>query len=90
MFRYFLEVVRYYKPRAIVIENVKGLLSASTYGQEIIAACEELGYYIGEPLEYNAADFGIPQSRKQVFFVGFRFDKENIGSTENGESYFDG
>ena len=77
LFRYFLEVVRYYKPKCIVIENVKGLLSASTYSQEIIAACDELGYYIGEPLQYNAADFGIPQSRKRVFFVGFRYDKED-------------
>ena len=77
LFRYFLEVVRYYKPRAIVIENVKGLLSASTYSQEIIAACAELGYYIGEALQYNAADFGIPQSRERVFFVAFRYDKAN-------------
>ena len=80
LFRYFLEVVRYYRPRALVIENVKGLLSASTYSQEIIAACDDLGYYIGEPLQYNAADYGVPQSRERVFFVAFRYDKENTDS----------
>jgi DNA (cytosine-5)-methyltransferase 1 len=93
LFRYFLEVVSYYKPKAIVIENVKGLLSASTYSQEIIAACDDLGYYIGEPLQYNAADFGIPQARQRVFFVAFRYEKDDsnslFGATTKFESFKD-
>lgn len=89
LFRYFLEVVRHYNPKAIVIENVKGLMSASTYSQEIMESCLNLGYLICEPLQFNAADFGIPQSRERVFFVGFRFDKENIASRLKAESKFE-
>jgi len=89
LFRYFLEVVSYYKPKAIVIENVKGLLSASTYSQEIIAACDDLGYYIGEPLQYNAADFGIPQARQRVFFVAFRYEKDDSNSLFGATTKFE-
>ena len=65
-------------PKAIVIENVMGLLNL--YGgkakQEIIRLCDEMGYSCNHQLLF-APDFGVPQIRKRVFFVAL---KKELGS----------
>lgn len=75
--RLFLAVVRAvreFRPRALLIENVPGL--ASLYGgrikDEIIRTFEELDYNMAAPKILCAADFGVPQLRRRVFFVGLR------------------
>ncbi|MGB1216564.1 MAG: DNA (cytosine-5-)-methyltransferase [Saprospiraceae bacterium] len=73
----FFEVARIIKerrPKAIVLENVKGLIShnqGQTLKTIIKALREDLGYFIPEPKVLNAKDFGLPQNRERVFIVGF-------------------
>jgi DNA (cytosine-5)-methyltransferase 1 len=59
------------KPKAIVIENVPGI--ATLYGGRARAAIktefERLNYSFSEKLMY-APDYGVPQIRKRMFFVG--------------------
>mgnify|MGYP001334829033 CR=1 FL=1 len=72
LFKHFLGVVEYYKPKVVLIENVKGLLSAMSYSDQIIDSISSLDYYIdSKPLVLRSVDFGIPQNRERVFFVGF-------------------
>ena len=60
-------------PKAIIIENVPGLLNL--YGgkakKEIIRLCAERGYTCNPKLLY-APDYGVPQIRKRVFFVALQ------------------
>ncbi len=79
------------EPKAIIIENVPGLLTL--YGgkakKEIIELCEKMGYTINIKLLY-APDYGIPQIRKRVFFVALRKDLgifEFPKSTHQPENY---
>ena len=70
LFREYLDIVKELKPNVFVIENVKGLLLASSgwFKDEILKAIKELGYYV----EYgvlNAADFGVPQARERAIFI---------------------
>jgi DNA (cytosine-5)-methyltransferase 1 len=62
-------------PKAIIIENVPGLLTL--YGgkakKEIIELCDKMGYNCNPKLLY-APDYGVPQIRKRVFFVALRKD----------------
>ena len=62
-------------PKAIIIENVPGLLNL--YGgkpkKEILRLCEEHGYNCNPKVLY-APDYGVPQIRKRVFFVALRKD----------------
>ncbi len=62
-------------PKAIIIENVPGLLTL--YGgkakKEIIELCDKMGYNCNSKLLY-APDYGVPQIRKRVFFVALRKD----------------
>jgi len=69
------------KPRAVFLENVKGLVShdkGQTFA-EIIRILEELGYEVSYRI-HNARDYGVPQNRERIYIVGilggakFEFD----------------
>jgi len=61
------------KPKAFLIENVPGL--ARLYGgeikEEIIRRFERREYHVSSQI-LCAADYGVPQMRKRVFFVGLQ------------------
>lgn len=60
------------KPKAIVLENVPGLLQLhqGIGAKRIVEEFSKIGYDMKYKLLY-APDYGIPQIRKRVFFVGF-------------------
>jgi DNA (cytosine-5)-methyltransferase 1 len=55
------------------MENVPGILSIDNgkFKNKIIRRFRKIGYFIEEPYILDAADFGVPQKRKRVFFIGF-------------------
>jgi len=64
------------RPRHLVLENVKGLLShdgGKTF-QTILGVLSDLGYRV-EWQVLNSKDFGVPQNRERVFFVGHLRDE---------------
>jgi len=74
----FYEVARIIKdkmPRAFMLENVPGLLThdkGKTF--EIIKeTLKEIGYTVDYKV-LNSAEFGVPQTRKRIYIVGFRND----------------
>lgn len=60
------------RPRHLVLENVKGLLSHDTGKtfQTILGVLADLGYFV-EWQVLNSKDFGVPQNRERVFIVGY-------------------
>ena len=73
-----IETVRRYSPRAFMIENVPGM--ASLYNgevkDEIIRRFTAMGYKVNCKV-LCAADYGVPQIRKRLVFVGLK-DGEDI------------
>ncbi len=65
------------KPQAIVLENVPGMLQTNDGigAKRIVEDFKEIGYTMTPKLLY-APDYGIPQIRKRVFFVGLRDSTE--------------
>ena len=65
------------KPQAVVLENVPGMIQTNggIGAKRIIEDFKKIGYVMTPKLLY-APDYGIPQMRKRVFFVGLR-DGEN-------------
>lgn len=61
------------KPQAIVLENVPGMLQVNNGigAERIISDFKKIKYTMIPKLLY-APDFGVPQIRKRVFFVGLR------------------
>ena len=71
LYREFLDVLRDSLPMAFVMENVTGMDQMGIRSQ--IAGDLALdGEYCIEPQVVDAADFGVPQTRKRLLFVGVR------------------
>ena len=73
----FLDVVEKTLPSAFVMENVKALAENSRWRstvEKFINRAEQLGYDVTYRV-LNSADYGVPQKRERVFFVGMRSNK---------------
>ncbi|HHX70489.1 MAG TPA: DNA cytosine methyltransferase [Gallicola sp.] len=75
----YLQYVRFVEqinPEFFILENVKGLLTLEKgyFKKEIIDRFSELGYNVTYKV-LRASDYGVPQNRERVFFVGLRKDK---------------
>lgn len=72
----YIRLVNEIRPEAFVIENVPGLVSLfnGKIKDNIVKKFSDMGYTVS----YNilcAADYGVPQNRKRVVFVGLRDKK---------------
>jgi DNA (cytosine-5)-methyltransferase 1 len=71
------EIIKQKQPKAIFLENVKGLRNhdqGKTLATILNVLRNDLGYYVPEPKIINAKDFGVPQNRERIYIVGFRND----------------
>ena len=73
LYKEYCRIVERIKPEFFVLENVKGLttLSGGAFKDDIISRFSALGYSVKFQI-LNAADYGIPQNRYRVFFVGMK------------------
>lgn len=71
----YMRLVEEIKPKYFVMENVAGLTigSAKNVLDKAISFIEKKGYEVVRPIKVlNAADYGVPQSRKRLFLVGYQ------------------
>ena len=71
----FIKIIKEKQPLFFVAENVEGLLAErnKTSYDLILANLHAAGYNV-TPVVLNGADYGVPQNRKRIFFVGYRED----------------
>jgi len=68
------EIIKRKQPKAIFLENVKGLRNhngGKTLETILNVLRSDLGYFVPEPEIVNAKDFGVPQNRERIYIVGF-------------------
>ena len=77
LFESYIKVVKQYKPKAFVFENVPGILSAQPGGVSIIdviqKSFDEAGYVVLPNLKkalLDFSEFGIPQKRDRIIILG--------------------
>lgn len=73
LFPAMIRLIDEVRPRAVMIENVRGILDAvfEDYRRSVGTQLKKLGYRPGWKL-MNAADFGVPQLRPRVVFIALR------------------
>ncbi len=72
------EIIKRKRPKAIFLENVKGLRNhngGKTLATILNVLRNDLDYFVPEPQIINAKDFGVPQQRERIYIVGFRKDQ---------------
>lgn len=85
LYKECLRIIAKKMPKVIVFENVKGLLSTKYIDGrnladvivEDLSTMNEIGYNVVHKL-INASDYGVPQNRQRVIFVGIRKDLHTI------------
>lgn len=88
LFGEYVRVINEIRPKYIVLENVEGFVDMQFLGYKGITGIEypdgsvtpfilrselnEIGYDTLEPRILNAADYGVPQRRNRIIFMGYR------------------
>ena len=89
LFMEFVRFVNHYKPKFFVMENVTGILSMKTKENKLVKDLildeyKKSGYNV-KICRLNAAEYGVPQARVRVIFIGIRndikFDEDKIAPT---------
>lgn len=72
LFLEFLRLASVLRPRVLLVENVANLTrhDGGVFAEEIEGGMRELGYLTSSTI-LNALDFGVPQRRRRVMFIGF-------------------
>ena len=77
----FIELVSEVKPKIFVMENVYGIFSLKINGKDVAAEIDRIlksaGYDL-KVLKLSAENFGVPQVRRRVFFIGLYKKSLNI------------
>jgi DNA (cytosine-5)-methyltransferase 1 len=75
LFYEFMRILADKKPKFFLAENVSGMLLPAH--KEALANIKQMFQDIGYTLSFqllNVSDYGVPQDRKRVFFIGYRND----------------
>lgn len=73
LYKSFVEAVRMTNPPFFVMENVKGMLKVK---DQVIEDFEKIGYGV-EAHVLNAKDYGVPQNRERLIYIGNRVGVDN-------------
>lgn len=77
LYYWMKEVIEITRPKMFIAENVKGIMSLGDVKDIIQKDFSEAGgdgYYVLDPRVLHAADYGVPESRERVIFIGVRKD----------------
>ena len=91
LFKEYIRVLTYLKPKFFLMENVEGLLTRDkgTIFEEIKKTFAATGYEFNYVV-LNAADYGVPQIRNRIFFYGNRVGVKMVPPvpthSENGKT----
>lgn len=75
LYKSFYKAINTKKPKYFIAENVKGILSLGKgeIVKQIVSDFKNAGYDVSVNL-VNMADYGVPQNRQRVIFLGTRLD----------------
>lgn len=88
LFGEYVRIISETKPKYIILENVEGFVDMQFFGYKGITGIEypdgsvtpdilrnelsQIGYNTLEPRLLNAADYGVPQRRNRIIFLGYK------------------
>lgn len=76
LYQEFIRFIKALKPTVVVLENVSGMRSTGDFVKQIENDLGEAGDMRVKSKLLYAPDYGVPQKRQRLVFVGVRGDKE--------------
>ena len=73
LYKNYVRAVEIARPRFFVMENVKGML---TVASQVVEDFEKIGYTVSYKV-LNAKDYGVPQNRERLIYIGNRIGVDN-------------
>ena len=89
MYKEFARFVEVLQPKVVLLENVSGMKSTGSFVTDIETHLSEIGKMEVKSKLLYAPDYGVPQKRTRLVFVGIRdaaFDFEDIIKTHGPET----
>jgi len=75
LYMWMKEVIEITQPKIFIAENVKGLVNlgdVKSIIQSDFSSANGNGYIVIDPQVLHSADYGVPQSRERVIFIGIK------------------
>ncbi len=75
LYMWMKDVIEITQPKIFIAENVKGLVNlgdVKSIIQNDFSSANGNGYIVLDPQVLHSADFGVPQSRERVIFIGIK------------------
>ncbi len=93
LYYWMREIVALVQPNIFIAENVKGLVSLGDVKEVIAEDFRSIGggYIVLEPKVLHSGEYGVPQSRERVIFIGVRKDSlkdEALAGLESNDPDF--
>ena len=82
LYMWMKRVVEITQPKMFIAENVKGLVNLNNVKEIIQSDFSSIngnGYFVFEPKVLHSANYGVPQSRERVIFIGVKKSELNSG-----------
>jgi DNA (cytosine-5)-methyltransferase 1 len=84
LFMDFVRVVNLLKPKYFVMENVPGILTMKNANDELViniirGEFNKIGYHV-EWKKLLASNYGVPQNRRRVIFIGTPMNEKGVAS----------
>jgi len=88
LYKYGINVLRYFKPKWFLAENVCGLRNSNegSVFKTILLELYNSGYSV-YPHLYKFEDYGIPQTRHRIIIIGIRNDLDTIYNIPSPEPF---
>jgi DNA-methyltransferase (dcm) len=93
LYKWMKEVIELTIPKVFIAENVKGLVNLGEIKNIIAQDFRDCGggYLVLDPQVLQAGEYGVPQSRERVIFIGIRKDAltpKALKGLETGDPQF--
>lgn len=73
LYKYYVEFLDKVKPKFFVMENVRGMFSIA---DQVVEDFNKIGYEVNYEI-LNAVEFGVPQNRERLIFIGNNIGVDN-------------
>lgn len=88
LYKYFVKAIHRIKPKFFVMENVRGMMKVQDQIIKDFNSSNDVEYSISCQI-FNAKNFGVPQNRERLIFIGVRSDISELVGKNSADIFME-